>query len=707
MPPSGVSEPPSSYSAWLLAGLSSFLVFAAFVAYAFLAPATYRTSALVEVVRRPNATAPSVAPVQAARRIHEAVLDREALSKLSAQRAADADAQNQLASHLESALRIDSIDARTFVVSFRDSDRRRATSTCNWLAERVKERAPRVLAATGAPANASDRERRRRLAAFLATHPELAPDAKTLLAHKALLELLSSKEQLDSRAVAEHVAQLKTALDARIGELAKQRSDSAKAEAKALGELQRTLGEMVHANDAAAEPPFEARVATLATVPTWPIEPNRIRLLVSGFLCACATGAIAGLIGQRRRDYDETAAGSYPPDGSSSSPPPPGPEDAANIEGEEPITENTEGVPLQPWGPPSSRARVPRSAASVADAGVTQGADGATGPEPERGGLSEGDRITPVTSSVPPRPPSRGEPGLQAALEVNASVPVSSAPPASASSQGAASKATRVLGSPIPPIIPASARASLQDKGLDAAAGETGYRYVSTPPPGRRSERTGNGNDNASVVSRYPVQEGWRPDLSLLPESRRALCDELYPLAVISCSVVAVVGAPDVSEAKSRLAAELALALAESGHTRVLLLEGDLVQPRVRRFLKVQVPPGHGFSEQLGSRVNVPGARRWTVIECSQSLHALPEGRESNADLMLSHLFEECIRELRRDYDFIIIDGPSIGDKACRAVHDVVDCVLFSHGGSFRPSDLSEAKELFSDKKLLVVPSAS
>lgn len=703
MPPSGVSEPPPSYSAWLLAGLSSFLVFAGFVAYAFLVPATYRTSALVEVVRRPNATAPSVAPVQAARRIHEAVLDREALAKLSAQRAADSDAQNQLASHLESALRIDSVDARTFVISFRDSDRRRATTTCNWLAERVAERAPRVLAAAGAPAAPPDRERRRRLAAFFVSHPELAPDAKTLLAHKALLELLSSKEQLDSRALADHVAELKKALDARIAELSAQRSDSAKAEVKALGELQRTLTEMVRASDAAAEPPFEARIASLAVVPTWPIEPNRIRLLVSGFLCACATGAIAGLITQRRRDYDESAGGSYPPEGSSS--PPPGPEpEPSELEAEAPLTENTEGIPLQPWGPPSSRARVPRSAASPTDASANPAGSGVNFEPAERGAVNEGDRITPVTSSVPPRVPNRGEPGLQAALEVNASVPVSSAPPGpSPSSQGAASKATRVLGSPIPPIIPASARASLQDKGLDAAAGETGYRYVSTPPPAKRSER----NDNATVVSRYPVQEGWRPDLSLLPESRRALCDELYPLAVISCSVVAVVGAPDVSEAKSRLAAELALALAESGHTRVLLLEGDLVQPRVRRFLKLQVPPGHGFSEQLGSRVNVPGARRWTVIECSQSLHALPEGRESNADLMLSHLFEECIRELRRDYDFIIIDGPSIGDKACRAVHDVVDCVLFSHGGSFRPSDLSEAKELFSDKRLLVVPSAS
>jgi Mrp family chromosome partitioning ATPase len=278
-----------------------------------------------------------------------------------------------------------------------------------------------------------------------------------------------------------------------------------------------------------------------------------------------------------------------------------------------------------------------------------------------------------------------------------------------------AARTTQVLGSPIPPIIaPGSRRTPSAGAGFAPSRATplpraTGYSYVSTPPPAAPSAAASSGppapaSPRPTTISTRPAPPGWRPDLSLLPESRRALCDEIYPEAVDRCLVMAVLDGNDNGEAKSRLAAELALALAESGHPRVLVLEGNLRRPAVRRFLRLEMPTGCGLSEQLQSRIDVRQRRPWTVVECSPTLHVLAEGLHSTPELILSRPFEDCVTELRSFYDFIVIDGPAVSNvPACRAVNDVIDAAVLLTGGS-AANELAQAGLLFPDKRLSVVP---
>src|SRR5258708_1114556 len=128
--------------------LIAFTVFAVFAAYAFVVPATYRSSALLVVDSASPASSVNLPePLEAARRLSEAVLDRSMLARLSRERAGSAapDAQARAASSVRESLAIDTSDAHAFSISYKDNDRERAQRVCNELTHHAFERAPRVL----------------------------------------------------------------------------------------------------------------------------------------------------------------------------------------------------------------------------------------------------------------------------------------------------------------------------------------------------------------------------------------------------------------------------------------------------------------------------------------------------------------------------------------------------------------------------------
>jgi len=65
----------------------------------------------------------------------------------------------------------------------------------------------------------------------------------------------------------------------------------------------------------------------------------------------------------------------------------------------------------------------------------------------------------------------------------------------------------------------------------------------------------------------------------LTPQAQRGLCEQLYPYAVENCFVLSVVAVPESWATNHAFARELALALAESGHPRILLLEAICTGP--------------------------------------------------------------------------------------------------------------------------------
>jgi hypothetical protein len=166
-----------------VAAAVALLTWLAFLAYAFLSPATYRATAQVALESSSGTEITTKGPLEAARRLQEAVLDRDLLQKLAAEQAPDASSEVhiQIARAIRAAFQIDSLDSRTFTVSYKDQDGFRAASRCNALAERAVVRGPLAFAQeSGAEQRTRETEWRRavdRLVAFFAAHPELVNEA--------------------------------------------------------------------------------------------------------------------------------------------------------------------------------------------------------------------------------------------------------------------------------------------------------------------------------------------------------------------------------------------------------------------------------------------------------------------------------------------------------------------------------------------------
>jgi len=210
------------------------------------------------------------------------------------------------------------------------------------------------------------------------------------------------------------------------------------------------------------------------------------------------------------------------------------------------------------------------------------------------------------------------------------------------------------------------------------------------------------GSENTVTIVR-PVASNWSPEASLAPALRRPICEQLYPLAVEGCFIVLVVGVPEAAEQKSRVAAELALALAESGHPRILLLEGDIQTPQVHRLMKVDMPMSSGFSQQLRDRINGSSERRWTVVSCSKVLHVLAEGMMRSPGLLLSRQFSDGLADLRNYYDFIVIDGPGTSlPVESQALDAVANGIVYVCGKQASPA-LARLQAMFREKRLQTV----
>jgi len=227
----------------------------------------------------------------------------------------------------------------------------------------------------------------------------------------------------------------------------------------------------------------------------------------------------------------------------------------------------------------------------------------------------------------------------------------------------------------------------------DAPTQPTNAKTPLPPPPALATPK--------SVVRTHPADSGWKPDASLIPARRRSIAGEILTLAFERCLVVGVTGVRGAADEKSMTAAEVALALAEAKHPRVLLVESDFHFPKVQKWLKLDIPLAAGFSQQLRARIQGATESRWHVVECKPSLHVLAEGVMRSPGLLLSNQFEAALKELRSYYDVIVIDAPvALSDADGQALVDVVDGAVVV-GPSSRANEIIELSKIFSGKSLL------
>jgi hypothetical protein len=120
----------------------------------------------------------------------------------------------------------------------------------------------------------------------------------------------------------------------------------------------------------------------------------------------------------------------------------------------------------------------------------------------------------------------------------------------------------------------------------------------------------------------------------------------------------------------------------------------------VHRLAQSKVPFAVGFSQQLYQRMNgpAPSPSQWTVARCTSRLDVLAESALRAPGLMASPQFKACVTELRRFYDFIVIDGPPLSmAEECRVLDRLVDGMLFFSSGGDDPA-MPRVTTLFTGK---------
>jgi receptor protein-tyrosine kinase len=155
--------------------------------------------------------------------------------------------------------------------------------------------------------------------------------------------------------------------------------------------------------------------------------------------------------------------------------------------------------------------------------------------------------------------------------------------------------------------------------------------------------------DNPHIV---PFREGHSP----AAEAFRRLRTNLQFLNVDNPPKVLVVTSSVASEGKSETAVNLALALAESGNS-VLLIEADLRRPRVVNYMSM--------SNKVGLTNILSGQAEFSdVVQHTRhsevDLLACGPLPPNPSELLASDVAKTLIRDLADRYDYVIIDSPPL-----------------------------------------------
>ena len=166
---------------------------------------------------------------------------------------------------------------------------------------------------------------------------------------------------------------------------------------------------------------------------------------------------------------------------------------------------------------------------------------------------------------------------------------------------------------------------------------------------------------------------------------------------------VVVVSSPNAREGKTTCAVNLALALAECGRARVLLVEAHVRRPQLATVFRF-VPPWC-FAEQLAAHRHQP-LLPWGFVEIpSLWLHvAAINPRNEQRQLLDAPAFAIAMERLRLGaYDHIVIDAPSVlGSADVNLIQDAADGVVLAvRARKSTARDLRRAIEQLSPAKIL------
>ena len=173
------------------------------------------------------------------------------------------------------------------------------------------------------------------------------------------------------------------------------------------------------------------------------------------------------------------------------------------------------------------------------------------------------------------------------------------------------------------------------------------------------------------------------PRLAMLtdPDSERSAAFRVlrHHLLEVGRPQVVIVSSPLHGEGKTTVAVNLALALAECGRAKTLLVETHVRRPELTSIFKF-VPPWC-FAEQLAAHRHQP-AMPWSLIDIPQLwLHvAAINPRIEQTQLLDGPAFAIAMERMRlAGYDHIVVDTPPVlGSADVNLMADAADSVVFA-----------------------------
>ncbi|WP_027464901.1 polysaccharide biosynthesis tyrosine autokinase [Curtobacterium sp. UNCCL17] len=149
-----------------------------------------------------------------------------------------------------------------------------------------------------------------------------------------------------------------------------------------------------------------------------------------------------------------------------------------------------------------------------------------------------------------------------------------------------------------------------------------------------------------------------------------------------------VVTSSGPGEGKSYVAANLAIALAETGAS-VVLVDADLRRPRVADYLGIE--GNAGLTDLLIGRAEIADVLQpWG----EQALSVLPSGRipPNPSEMLGSAAMRATVEHLERNFDYVVIDAPPVLLVADATVLSAVAGILFvAAAGKVRKADVVAA----------------
>ena len=199
------------------------------------------------------------------------------------------------------------------------------------------------------------------------------------------------------------------------------------------------------------------------------------------------------------------------------------------------------------------------------------------------------------------------------------------------------------------------------------------------------------------------------PHLVAVSQPRSAYCEQFRSLRTRILQAgermqmrAFVITSAGVGEGKTLTALNLAWLLAQTEGMRALIIDSDLRQPCATQYLGIDAPVG--LSDVLGGTVKVEDA----IVRLNPAgLYLLPGGkaRDDVAELLSGPSYARLLTDVRRMFDYIIIDAPPLGifTDANVLMNRADGALLVVRSGKTRYSMVDKLLEQIPREKLLGV----